>query len=323
MLDLPFSPDTRASPKPHPFIQNKSRIHMKCLFLLGLCCLSHTLFGQSHPPTALLEYTDLRYVEEAHVKNDSLQRLNLVLPQGKEGIPLLVWIGGGAWSYTDRHVEMDLARKFASEGMAVASIGHRLSSAVWRDPALARGVQHPAHIEDVALSIKWLYEHAGAYGYDPAQIFIGGYSSGAHLAALLSVAETYLSQVDLSLDIIKGVIPIAGAYDISDYHRVFLEGSRPELADQHVKAVFGGTEQDFLEASPTTYVDSMAIPMLLISENQTYNYTRIFEDRIKATGFGGLTVIHVREMGHGEFWNHLAHAEASTYRDRIVQFILS
>ena len=130
-------------------------------------------------------------------------------------------------------------------------------------------------------------------------------------------------QVGLDVEHIRGVIPIAGAYDISAYHRVFLEGSRPELAELHVKAVFGDTEEDFSEASPTSYVESLRVPMLLISENQTFTYTSILEERIKATEFEDLTVIHVQEMGHGDFWQHLAKSETSPYRDQIIAFIKS
>ncbi|MFK7845911.1 MAG: alpha/beta hydrolase [Rhodothermales bacterium] len=293
------------------------------LFLLGFYCLPLGLYAQSGDSDELLELTDLLYVDELQVANDTLQRLNLVVPVGKKKMPLFVWIGGGAWAYVNRHGEMDLARKFAQEGMAVASLGHRLSPAIWRDSTMIEGVQHPAHIEDVAIAFKWLYDHADAYGYDRDQMFIGGYSSGGHLAALLSVAEKHLAHVGLPREVIKGVIPIAGAYDISAYHRVFLDSSRPELADLHVKAVFGDTEEDFKDASPTSYVASMTIPMLLISESQSYNYTRIFENSIVASDFNDLEVIHVREMGHGEFWNHLASADSSTYRDSIVQFIKS
>ena len=294
---------------------------MKGILLLSLFCLSNIVYGQSGTSIELKEITDLLYVDQSLVENDSLQRLNLVLPQQETKMPLLLWIGGGAWSYVNRHMEMGLARQFASEGIAVASVGHRLSSAVWRDPALSSGVQHPAHIEDIAVAFKWLYDHAETYGYDQDQIFIGGYSSGAHLVALLSMAEKYLSNVGLVRENIKGVIPIAGAYDVSNYHRAFLDSRRPELADQHVKAVFGNTEDDFADASPTSYMDSIVVPMLLISEPQSYNYTRIFEESLIEAGFSDLTIVHQREMGHGDFWSHLAHAEESRYRDLIVDFI--
>jgi len=292
---------------------------IRTLVLITLFCVPHALFGQVDN---LTEYADILYIESDVVENDTLQRLNLVLPE-KENAPLFVWIGGGAWAYVNRHMEMNLVRQFASEGMAVASVGHRLSPAVWRDSSLTEGIQHPRHIEDVATAFKWLYDHADEYGYNRDEIFVGGFSSGGHLAALLSMDEQYLAKVGLTRDVIQGVIPIGGAYDIPNYHQVFREGSRPELAVLHVEAVFGSTEEEMRAASPTSYVESMTVPMLLISENQTYNYTRILEDHVVASGFEDFSVVHVEEMGHGEFWNHLSTADTSAYRDMIVEFIHS
>ena len=80
---------------------------------------------------------------------------------------------------------MNVARKFAKEGIAVASVGHRLSMD-WNDSTSVVDVQHPDHVEDVAKAFKWLIDHADEYGYDKEQIFVGGFSSGAHLTAILA-----------------------------------------------------------------------------------------------------------------------------------------
>lgn len=269
------------------------------------------------------EIKDILYVSKSNVQNDTLQRLNLLIPRNVKNAPLLIWIGGGAWSYVNKDMEMDLARQLMREGIAVATVGHRLSTATWKDPALNKGVKHPEHIKDVAAAFKWLYDHAEKLGYNKDQIFVGGYSSGGHLAALLSMDEQYLKTHGLSRSNIKGVIPIAGAYDISHYHQVFATGSRKELAELHVKAVFGNTEEDFAQASPTSYVDNMIVPMLLISESGTYNYTRILEDKIRSSGFEGLEVLHISELDHGGLWKNLSFENTSKHRDKIVSFIRS
>lgn len=134
--------------------------------------------------------------------------------------------------------------------------------------------------------------------------------------------SSYLKDVRLSPDKIKGIIPIAGAYDILNYYKVFLNSeSSSSMAETHVKAVFGETEKDFIAASPTEYIDDLAIPMLLISENNTYNYTKIFEDKIRTTGYRNFQVLHIHHMGHGELWKHLSYDDNSIYRDFIVHFI--
>jgi len=294
----------------------KNRVYFFCILLL----LGNTAFSQSTTSNDIKEINDLLYLDADLVENDSLQRLNLLLPTQLDSFPLLVWIGGGAWSYVNRNMETGIAKRFAEEGIAVASVGHRLSSAVWKDSTLNEGIQHPKHIEDVAAAFAWLYEHASDYGYDTTKIFLGGFSSGAHLAALLSMDEQYLAKWNLSVDKIKGVIPIGGTYDVSNYHEVFLNGSRSALADSHVKAVFGNTEADFEAASPTTYVEEMSVPMLLISENNTFKYARIFENKIRETDFRDFEVLHIHKIGHGALWKNLAEKQ-SVYRSFIIDFI--
>lgn len=264
---------------------------------------------------------DLTYVSDELVANDTLQQLNLVLPKAEEKTPLLIWIGGGAWSYVNRDMEMDLARQFASEGIAVAAVGHRLSTAVWRDSSLNKGIQHPKHVEDIASSVKWLYDHADEYGFDREQFFIGGFSSGAHLAALVTMDGKYLNQVGLSPDLFQGVIPISGTYDIPDYHSAFLNGSRPDLAELHVEAVFGNTQAAMMEASPVGYLDSLSVPMLLMSDNNVYNYTKLFEDRIRETEFRDVQVVYTYDLSHGDLWREISVAEKSMYREVILFFI--
>ena len=264
---------------------------------------------------------DLSYFDGADRDSDK-HKLDLYLPKGLVNPPMMLWIHGGAWAYGGRHIEEDLARQFASKGIAMAAMSYRLSPGTWKDPTLTEGIQHPEHIRDVARAFKWLNQNASEYGYSQENLFVSGYSAGGHLSALLCVDPTYLKEVDMLTASIKGAIPIAGAYDISNYHQVFVEGSEPSLAVEHVEAVFGPTEAHWKKASPTTYAEQLNTPMLVVSENQTYNYTRLFEKAIKAAQKPDVKFLHVREMGHGDFYRHLANASDSEYRDQIIRFVL-
>lgn len=266
----------------------------------------------------------MAYLFPEAMEADSLQRLNLVLPQGVQSPPLLLWIGGGAWSFVDRHNEMNLARKFAREGIAVASVGHRLSRGLFRDSTRTQGVQHPAHIEDVAAAFKWLYDHAAAYGYDSTKIIVAGFSSGAHLAALLAMDGRYLAQHQLTSGHIKAIIPVAGTYDIEHYYSVFYNNENPEtraLADTHVKDVFGTSEARFREASPMTYLEQLKTPMLLISERGLYDYTKHFEEQIRISGFQDCQILHVFNFNHGGLWRDISNAADSQTRRVMIDFI--
>ena len=281
--------------------------------------LTSCSFGQYKTAYNFTEIRDIDYLEGQGV--DTIQKLNLVVPEGIEGYPLLIWIGGGAWSYVDRNVEMDLSKRFAESGIAVASVGHRLSAATWRDSTLNTGIKHPEHVKDIAAAVKWLYQHVAEYGYDNDKIFIGGFSSGAHLTALIGLDHSYLKNEGLSAPVIKGMIPISGTFDIVDYHKVFADGDRPELAKLHVEAVFGDTKEAFINASPITYLENLDIPMLVMSDNAVDSYTRLFEKKLKETNFKNYQVIYVKELNHAELWKNISSKASSSYRSAIIEFI--
>ncbi|MFS4445289.1 alpha/beta hydrolase [Maribacter sp. 2307UL18-2] len=288
-----------------------------CLFTcLSITCAS----SQATDRGQIKQFLDVDYLEPA-IRTDTLRMLNLFIPQNQEQPPLFIWIGGGAWSYGNKDEETDFALKLAEKGIAVASLGHRLSPAIWRDPKLNSGVQHPEHAKDVTSAIAWLCENSKDYGFDSENIFIGGYSSGAHLAALVSLDAKYLESKGLSPKLIKGIIPISGTYDIVDYRNVFLNGDRPELAVQHVEAVFGADYENWMDGSPVNYLQNLSSPIFLICDNSLYNYTKLFEDRIRKTEFRKVTVLYAYDLSHGELWRNLSHSERSIYRDAIIGFI--
>ena len=300
------------------------KIALTTLFLTATLCMGSLTAQEAADTFSYREILNLSYLSPEKVEVDSLQRLNLLLPEGVEKPPLLLWIGGGAWSFVDRHMEMNLARKFAREGIAVASVGHRLSKGLFKEPTRTHGVQHPAHIEDIAAAFRWLYDHAEEYGYSQENLFVSGFSSGGHLSALLAMNGRYLSAHGLTTRHIKAVLPVAGAYDINDYHSVFLNHENPEtrtLADTHVKDVFGDTEVDFTDASPTTYMDQLNVPMLLISEHGLYNYTKVFEEKIRESGYQDCQVLHVFNFGHGGLWKDISNAPDSQTRRIMIDFI--
>ncbi len=292
---------------------------MKLVSHLMINCLIYSLVYSAHyfpKDTSVQEHLDIPY----HVSKDKHRRLNLILPK-EEGSPLFIWIGGGAWSYVDRSKEMDFARKVAGKGITVASVGHRLSNPLWRDSTLEIGHQHPVHIEDLADAVRWLYDHAGEYGYNRNEMIIGGFSSGAHLATLLCTNPRYLNTVGLQCDMFVGLVAVSGTYDIFDYHKTFLESANPTMAESHVEAIFGQPGKIFRDASPVYHLENLRTPILVISDSDLYNYSRLFEDRLRESNHQETDVMHVKHLGHSALWRNLSFSETSAYRNLIVDFI--
>jgi acetyl esterase/lipase len=167
-------------------------------------------------------------------------KLDLYLPRGKKDFPVLFFVHGGAWKAGDKKLYGRLGQMFAGHGIGTVIISYRLSP----------GVQHPAHIQDVARAFAWTHENIQRYGGRPDQIFVSGHSAGGHLVALLATDESYLKAEKLSIADIKGVIPISGVYTIPP---------SPRLKD-----AFGTDPEACRNASPLSHVKGKEPPFLVI-----------------------------------------------------------
>ncbi|NIA13336.1 MAG: alpha/beta hydrolase fold domain-containing protein [Nitrospiraceae bacterium] len=227
---------------------------------------------------------DVPYV--APVATDR-QRLDIYGPPDGEDLPVVAFVHGGGWAIGNRaHVNYKPAA-FVDAGYLFVSIGYRLSPEV----------VHPGHVSDVGAAVAWLRAHIADYGGDPDRIFLMGHSAGAHLVALVSTDETYLTQAGAGLDAIKGVIPLDGAgYDIPLQVEM-----NPRIAWMF-EAAFGEDPAGWPDASPVNHVeaDKGIPPFLLIhagdrirSEIQCY----ALADQLEAAGVTA-EVKHAKDRDH-------------------------
>ncbi|MEL7392969.1 MAG: alpha/beta hydrolase [Pseudomonadota bacterium] len=277
-------------------------------------------------PTAtadpLSETLDIAYYEGDDFDSEK-HRLDLILQADQPAQATMLWIHGGAWAFGDRKADMDLARAFARDGIAVANMSYRLSRGDWRGEEFpSTGVQHPEHIKDVARAFAWLHANAEDYGLDTGRLFVGGFSAGGHLSALLAMDERYLADHDLALSDITAAVPVAGGYDLEAYYQAIEEGLGEETAIGHVLGVFGPRD-GLPEASPLTYLETASIPMLVLTEGQTADYTKIFDDAVSATGKTGLIQFsYYNDETHASLVASLSEEESAA-RDEMVAYMKS
>jgi acetyl esterase/lipase len=216
-------------------------------FLPGLCPLlvlpGLAQAGSPERKSAEVEVVrNLAYYEGPNA-DPVRHRLDIYLPKGQKGFPVLFFIHGGAWMHGNKNhfgIYAALGRCLARHGIALVSPNYRLSPAV----------KHPEHVKDVARAFAWTCKHIAQYGGRPDEIFVGGHSAGGHLAALLATDERYLKAHGLTLAAIRGAIPISGVYSI------------PNTPLLH--PVFGKDPAIFRDASPACHCCAAAPPFLIL-----------------------------------------------------------
>ena len=151
-------------------------------------------------PANVEVHEDLPYVEGGGAK----QRLDLYIPRGQKQFPVFVFLHGGGWITGDRSLYHALGNRLARAGVGVAIPSYRLMPI---NP-------HPAQIEDAAAAFAWTRAHIAEYGGDPRRLYVGGHSSGGHLASLLALDQRYLQAHGLDASAIRGVVSMSGVYDV-------------------------------------------------------------------------------------------------------------
>lgn len=184
---------------------------------------------------------DVDYVGGANYA-DGKDLLDIYMPEGAENVPVVVFFHGGALRMGTKDQGRIVAARLVPMGIGLVAANYRLSPAF----------QHPAHIEDAAAATAWVVQNIAQYGGDPDGIYVAGHSSGGYLAALLALDATHLGAHGLTLDAIKGSIPISPFLYVEETAKV-----RP-------KDVWGEDPVDWLAASVTPHIGPGKPPMLLI-----------------------------------------------------------
>ena len=139
--------------------------------------------------------------------SDPAQVLDLWVPKGAKGAPLVLYVHGGGWKRGSKDTAMGnaLPGHLVGQGYAFASINYRLVPEAT--------VEQQA--SDVAQALAFVLGKAADMGIDRSRVVITGHSAGAHLVALVGTDEQYLRKAGLSFADVDGVMPNDGAaYDV-------------------------------------------------------------------------------------------------------------
>jgi acetyl esterase/lipase len=191
----------------------------------------------------LARFDDYNLTANQPYGTHALNRLDIYQPKEKAKGTVIFFYGGcwGACTTFTRGNYRFVAQALTSRGYVVVIPDYR------RYPE----VLFPQMMEDSAAAVAWVSNNIARFGGRADQIFLMGYSSGGHLAAMLTVNERYLG-VGLHQNI-RGFIGLAAPYDF-----IF---DKPYLPK-----VFAGL--DYPESQPSHFIDGNEPPLLLLYGNE-------------------------------------------------------
>ena len=119
------------------------------------------------------------------VPGDDYLNLSVWTPDpGARGLPVLVWIHGGAFVNGSSAVPLTDGASFARDGVVTVALNYRLGVegfALLPDAPANRGL-----LDQIA-ALEWVRDNVAAFGGDPARVTVAGESAGAmSIGALLA-----------------------------------------------------------------------------------------------------------------------------------------
>lgn len=164
-------------------------------------------------------------------QEDEAFYLNVWAPEDAAGLPVLVFLHGGAWVSGGGAARWYRGERLAGEGLVVVTLNYRLGPAGHLDDDEPGSYHRP--IEDILEALRWVQRHIADFGGDPDRVTLAGQSAGAWYAWALSTlpaaAGLFRRAALLSIPSIKPWTPVQR----SAFTRAVLAARAREAASRH------------------------------------------------------------------------------------------
>jgi len=122
--------------------------------------------------------------------------LDIYYPEGKTGVPTVVWFHGGGLIKGNKKIPGALKEK----EICIVTVNYRLHPKV----------KAPAYIEDAAAAVAWVFNNIKEYSGTPSRIFVAGHSAGGYLTSMIGLDKKWLAAHNVDANKIAGLIPLSG-----------------------------------------------------------------------------------------------------------------
>lgn len=146
-------------------------------------------------------------------------RLDVWRPKGAAGLPVVLYMHGGAFRILSKESHWLFGLIFARRGFVAFNISYRL----------APRHRFPAAVQDACAAYEWVVRNAERFGGDPSRIVLAGESAGANLATALTLSTCYPRREPWARKVFelgvtpRAVLPACGVFQVSDPERYLRE----------------------------------------------------------------------------------------------------
>ena len=203
-----------------------------------------------------------------------------VYPTARANAPINVFIHGGAW-------RAGMAKNYASPAEMFVRAGAHFVVLDFAAVGDVGGSLFPM-ADQVRRGVAWVYRNAHSFGGDCDRLYVSGFSSGAHLAAVILTTD-WKRDFDLPADVIKGGLCGSGMYELEPVCRS-ARSRYVKFTDEMVQAL-----------SPQRHLDRLHVPLVVAHGTfETPEFQRQARDFAAAVRAAGKPV----ELVVGQGYNH-------------------
>jgi arylformamidase len=130
------------------------------------------------------------------------ETLDIFAPAAAKGLPVMVFIHGGAWRALTKSDASAPAPTFVENGCIYVAL----------DFAVIPKVRLPEMAAQCRRALLWLHKNIARFGGDPEKIFISGHSSGGHLCGVMLTTDW--AALGGPKNLLKGGVAMSGMYEL-------------------------------------------------------------------------------------------------------------